>query len=201
MLRAATIGAVSGTVGWSLFLFLHADVIGPVSIGDAWGGLLYAVASGAFLSLSYRQVRDDVIFTGPLRGATFGFIVGLMVVPILAAGTLTGTNFLKLDFPRFVAVFTAVGTIGFTSAILAFSGGRDQVTPQVLFRSFVFGLAGLSVSVFAARIASVETTNATPIYEYAVGMILLFLVCGAIVEHLMQSLGTRRSNTSPTLLQ
>ena len=42
------------------------------------------------------------------------------------------------------------------------------------------------------------TTATPPIVSY---IMVRCLVCGAIVEHLMQSLGTRRSNTSPTLLQ
>jgi hypothetical protein len=169
-----------------LFLVGHAILIVPIWKPEALYGGLYGLVGGGFLGLVYRDVRADIIFTGVVRGAVFGFIVGLMVLPFLAVQTLSGGNLLSAGFPAFVAVFAAVGTIGFTSAILVFSGETEIVTPALLRNAFIFGLAGLFVSLFATGVATDRAAVGERALGLSIALSLIFMICGLALELLLE---------------
>lgn len=178
-------GATCGFAGWVLFLVGHAMLIVPIWKPEALYGGAYGIAGGAFLSLVYRDVRADMIFTGIVRGAVFGFIVGLMVLPFLAVQTLSGGNLVSAGMPAFVAVFAAVGTIGFTSAILVFSGEKEIVTMALLRNAFIFGIAGLFVSLFATGVATDRAAVGERALGLSIALSLIFMACGLALEVLL----------------
>lgn len=178
-------GILTGFVGALLFLTFHHFLIKPIWVRAAPRALGLAVVGGGLVGLLYERLRTQLPTPSPRRGALFGFLVSLFVLPFLLAG-LARTS----DAPP-LFVF-AILVVLLAAVLLLYLGllSRDNPAGPALWRRVGFvALAAVLLNGYPAYfllfLGTIITSHVTNPFPITTALVVTYVGAGQLLETLL----------------
>ncbi len=186
----AQFGIIAGLGGAVVFLVLHAILITP--LWDRFDvyvrAAAVAVIGGGLAGGVYAIVRPHLPFEGAARGASYGGLFALTLVPFLLAGA---ANIDNAPLWQLLAILVMLLVAVALVLVLGVSGPDEPYNPAVRERFFLVGGVALLVNAYPGYflffLKDPRPSRMRPPLPVALVLGLIYLGAGVLLEFFVQS--------------